>query len=48
MINNMNIFYYFLNVFMGALLIGMLVYGIYGYLKIVSRVADKLFDEEDD
>ena len=48
MINNMNVFEYILNVFMGALLIGMLVYGIYGYLKIVSRVADKLFDEEDD
>ena len=42
----MNVFEYILNVFMGALLIGMLVYGIYGYLKIVSRVADKLFDED--
>ena len=44
----MNVFEYILNVFMGTLLIGMLVYGIYGYLKIVSRVTDKLFDEEDD
>ena len=46
--NNMNIFEYILNVFMGTLLIGMLVYGIYRYLKLISRVGDKLFDEEDD
>ena len=32
----MNVFEYILNVFMGTLLIGMLVYGIYGYLKIVN------------
>lgn len=44
----MNVFEYILSVFMGVLLIGMLVYGVYGYLKIVGRVADKLFDEEDD
>ena len=43
----MNIFEYILNVFMGALLIGMLVYGIYGYFKLIGRIADKLFDEED-
>lgn len=46
--NNMNIFEYILNVFIGTLLIGMLVYGIYGYLKLISRVGNKLFDEEDD
>ena len=46
--NNMSIFEYILNVFMGTLLIGMLVYGIYGYLKLISRVGNKLFDEEDD
>ena len=46
--NNMNIFEYILNVFMGTLLIGMLVYCIYGYLKLISRVGDKLFNEEDD
>lgn len=46
--NNMNIFEYILNVFMGTLLIGMLVYGIYGYLKLIGRVGNKLFDEEDD
>ena len=44
----MNVFEYVLNVFMGVLLIGMLVYGIYGYFKLISRVGDKLFDEEDD
>ena len=44
----MDIFEYILNVFMGTLLIGMLVYGIYGYLKLISRVGNKLFDEEDD
>lgn len=48
MINNMNVFEYVLNIFMGVLLIGMLVYGIYGYFKLISRVGDKLFDEEDD
>ena len=46
--NNMNIFEYIWNVFIGTLVIGMLVYGIYGYLKLISRVGDKLFDEEDD
>lgn len=44
----MNVFEYVLNIFMGVLLIGMLVYGIYGYFKLISRVGDKLFDEEDD
>ena len=44
----MNVFEYILNVFMGTLLIGMLVYGIYGYLKLIDRVGNKLFDEEDD
>ena len=48
MINNMNVFEYILNVFMGALLIGLLVYGIYGYFKLIGRIGDKLFDEEDD
>ena len=46
--NNMNIFEYILNVFIGTLLIGMLVYGIYGYLKLIGKVGNKLFDEEDD
>lgn len=45
--NNMNIFEYVLNVFMGTLLIGMLLYGIYGYFKLIGRVGDKLFDEEE-
>ena len=44
----MNVFEYVLNIFMGVLLIGMLVYGIYGYFKLISRVGDKLFDEEND
>lgn len=44
----MNVFEYVLNIFMGVLLIGMLVYGIYGYFKLISRVGDKLFDEKDD
>ena len=48
MINNMNVFEYILNVYMGNLLIGMLVYGIYGYLKRVSRKTEKIFDEEED
>lgn len=44
----MNIFEYILNVFMGTLLIGMLLYCIYGYFKLIGRVGDKLFDEEND
>ncbi len=44
----MYIFEYILNVFMGTLLIGMLLYCIYEYFKLIGRVGDKLFDEEND